>query len=131
MAGSDCFFHKTPGVDIALQQVLGVAVEYTQGFQCRIKGHLQPFKALDIQLLGCLQEFDGLEGQAKVGALHLAVAAVADQGAVCRLKGEGTTVIDRLSAGAAATQFRLISGGTEQAKMKQGNNLQRRGSPVY
>ena len=117
-------------MDIALQQMLGVAVEYSQGFLCCFTGHLRPFKALDIQLLGCLQEFDGLEGQTEIGVLHLAVAAVTDQGAVCRLKGKGTTVIDRLSAGTAATQFRQVSGGAEQAKMEQGNNLQRRSSPV-
>jgi len=118
-------------MNIALQQVLRVAVEYAQGFLCRFKGHLQSFKTLNIQLLGCLQKFDGLEGQAEVGALHMAVAAVTDQGTVCRLKGEGTSVIDRLPTGAATTQIRLVSGGAEQAKMKQGSNLQRRCSPIY
>ncbi len=35
-----CFFNKTPGVYVALQQVLGVAVEYAQGFLGSLKGHL-------------------------------------------------------------------------------------------
>ncbi len=61
----------------------------------------------------------------------MAVTAVAEQGPVCRLEGKGAAVVDGLFAGVAVAQFRLVSGGAEQAEMEQGGSLQRRGSTVY
>ena len=92
---------------------------------------MQPCEALEIKLLGCLQESDSLQGKTAIGVEYVAVTLVADQGAICRLEGKATVLVHRVVAGETAIQYGLIAGRAQQAEMKQRGNLERRFSTIY
>ena len=84
---------KTPGVDITLEKIPGVAVENKEAFRSNLLWHLQALHLFEAHVLRCLEKFEALQGKSEARTVRVATAICAKKGTVTRLKGKAGTFV--------------------------------------